>query len=87
MLDDTLRDIAITNNDIFAVKTGKGEKIQLFEAISNYIVNISERDNFARAIINPLINFSFEKMFTQKFDFFATIFEHLLMCDKEVIEV
>lgn len=78
MLDDTLRDIAITNNDIFAVKTGKGEKIQLFEAISNYIVNISERDNFARAIINPLINFSFEKMFTQKFDFFATIFEHLI---------
>ncbi len=63
---------------MFAVKTGKGEKIQLFETISNYIVNISERDNFARAIINPLINFSFEKMFTQKFDFFATIFEYLI---------
>lgn len=78
MLDDTLRDIAITNNDIFAVKTGKGEKIQLFETISNYISDISERDNFARAIINPLINFSFEKMFTQKFDFFATIFEYLI---------
>ena len=77
-LDDTLRDIAITNNDIFAVKTGKGEKIQLFETISNYIVNVSERDNFARAIINPLINFSFEKMFTQKFDFFAAIFEYLI---------
>lgn len=78
MLDDTLRDIAITNNDIFAVKTGKGEKIQLFETISNYISDVSERDNFARAIINPLINFSFEKMFTQKFDFFATIFEYLI---------
>jgi len=77
-LDDTLRDIAITNNDIFAVKTGKGEKIQLFETISNYISDVSERDNFARAIINPLINFSFEKMFTQKFDFFATIFEYLI---------
>lgn len=78
MLDDTLRDIAISNDDIFAVKTGKGEKIQLFETISNYISDISERDNFARAIINPLINFSFEKMFNQKFDFFATIFEYLI---------
>lgn len=78
LLDDTLRDIAISNNDIFAVKTGKGEKIQLFETISNYISDVSERDNFARAIINPLINFSFEKMFNQKFDFFATIFEYLI---------
>lgn len=78
LLDDTLRDIAISNNNIFAVKTGKGEKIQLFETISNYISDVSERDNFARAIINPLINFSFEKMFNQKFDFFATIFEYLI---------
>ena len=78
LLDDTLRDIAISNNDIFAVKTGKGEKIQLFETISNYISDVSERDNFSRAIINPLINFSFEKMFNQKFDFFATIFEYLI---------
>ena len=78
MLDDTLRDIAIKNNDIFAVKTGKGEKIKLFETISNYISDVSERDNFARAIINPLINFSFEGMFGQKFDFFATIFEYLI---------
>lgn len=78
LLDDTLRDIAISNNDIFAVKTGKGERIQLFETISNYISDVSERDNFARAIINPLINFSFEKMFNQKFDFFATIFEYLI---------
>jgi len=29
--DDTLRDIAITNNDIFSVKTGSGTKIQLFD--------------------------------------------------------
>ena len=77
-LDDTLREIAISNNDIFAVKTGKGEKIKLFESISNYISDVSERDNFARAIINPLINFSFENMFNQKFDFFATIFEYLI---------
>lgn len=78
LFDDTLKNIAMLNNDIFAVKTNKGEKIQLFETISNYISDISERDNFTRGIINPLVNFSFEKMFTQKFDFFATIFEYLI---------
>ncbi|MCQ2739268.1 MAG: type I restriction-modification system subunit M [bacterium] len=78
LLDDTLIDIAVKNNDIFAVKTAKGEKIQLFETISNYITDVSERDNFARSLINAVVDFSFEKMFTQKFDFFATIFEYLI---------
>lgn len=78
LLDDTLIDIAVKNNDIFAVTTASGEKIQLFETISNYISDISERDNFARSLINAVVNFSFEKMFTQKFDFFATIFEYLI---------
>lgn len=78
LLDDTLIDIAVKNNDIFAVMTASGEKIQLFETISNYISDVSERDNFARSLINAVVDFSFEKMFTQKFDFFATIFEHLI---------
>ncbi len=76
--DDTLRDIAITNNDIFAVKTGSGAKIQLFDELSNYITDSSQRDNFCRALINQLVKFSFEKIFIQKFDFFATIFEYLI---------
>lgn len=78
LLDDTLIDIAVKNNDIFAVMTASGEKIQLFETISNYISDVSERDNFARSLINAVVDFSFEKMFTQKFDFFATIFEYLI---------
>jgi len=76
--DDTLRDIAIFNNDIFSVKTGTGAKITLFDELSNYITDSSQRDNFCRAIINPLVNFSFEKIFSQKFDFFSTIFEYLI---------
>jgi type I restriction enzyme M protein len=76
--DDTLRDIAIFNNDIFSVKTGTGAKIVLFDEISNYITDSSQRDNFCKAIINQLVNFSFEKTFTQKFDFFSTIFEYLI---------
>ena len=76
--DDTLRDIAIFNNAIFSVKTGTGAKIVLFDEISNYITDSSQRDNFCKAIINQLVNFSFEKIFNQKFDFFSTIFEYLI---------
>lgn len=76
--DDTLRDIAIFNNDIFSVKTGSGAKITLFDELSNYIADSSQRDNFCKAIINQLVNFSFEKIFNQKFDFFSTIFEYLI---------
>jgi type I restriction enzyme M protein len=76
--DDTLRDIAIFNNEIFSVKTGTGAKIRLFDELSNYITDSSQRDNFCKAIINQLVNFSFEKIFNQKFDFFSTIFEYLI---------
>ena len=76
--DDTLRDIAIFNNEIFSVKTGTGAKITLFDELSNYITDSSQRDNFCKAIINQLVNFSFEKIFHQKFDFFSTIFEYLI---------
>ena len=78
LFDDTLRDIAIFNNEIFSVKTGTGAKITLFDELSNYIVDSSQRDNFCRALINQLVNFSFEKVFHQKFDFFSTIFEYLI---------
>jgi type I restriction enzyme M protein len=78
LFDDTLRDIAIFNNDIFSVKTGTGAKIILFDELSNYITDSSQRDNFCRAIINQLVNFSFEKIFHRKFDFFSTIFEYLI---------
>ncbi|MDQ7002564.1 MAG: class I SAM-dependent DNA methyltransferase [Ghiorsea sp.] len=76
--DDTLIDIAINNNDIFAVKTDGGSKITLFDRISENITDTSKRDNFCRALINKLVAFSFEGIFTQKYDFFATIFEYLI---------
>lgn len=78
LFDDTLIDIAITNNDVFAVKTEGGAKVVLFDRISQYIADDSKRDAFCRAIINKLVEFSFERIFTQKFDFYATIFEYLI---------
>lgn len=76
IFDNTLLEIAAENSDIFSVITDGGEKIVLFENISKYVTD--KRDDFCRAIINKLINFSFEGIFKQKFDFFATIFEYLI---------
>ncbi|MGZ8160962.1 MAG: N-6 DNA methylase, partial [Methylobacter sp.] len=78
LFDDTLMDIAISNNEVFAVKTDGGAKVVLFDRLSNYIADDSKRDNFCRAVINKLVEFSFERIFTQKFDFYATIFEYLI---------
>lgn len=76
--DDTLLDIAKTNTDIFSVKTDSGAKIILFDRVSQYISDTSKRDAFCKAIINKLINFSFEHIFKEKYDFYATIFEYLI---------
>lgn len=78
LFDDTLLDIAISNNDVFAVKTDGGAKVVLFDRLSQYIADESKRDAFCRAIINRLGEFSFERIFTQKFDFYATLFEYLI---------
>ncbi len=78
LFDETLRDIATTNAAIFSVKTDGGAKITLFDRVSEFITDTSKRDAFARAIINKLIDFSFENIFNQKYDFFATIFEYLI---------
>ncbi len=76
IFDNTLLDIAKENSDIFSVITDGGEKIVLFENISKYVTD--KRDEFCKAIINKLINFSFEHIFHEKFDFYATIFEYLI---------
>ena len=76
IFDNTLLEIAKDNSDIFSVVTDGGEKITLFENISKYVTD--KRDDFCRAIVNKLINFSFEHIFHRKFDFYATIFEYLI---------
>ncbi len=78
LFDDTLRAIAVLNSDIFSVKEETGEKVILFDPLSQYINSPAKRDDFCRAIVNKLVPFSFEAIFTQKFDFFATIFEYLI---------
>ena len=77
LFDDTLLDIAKINTDIFSVKEDGGAKVILFDRVSEF-VTISKRDAFCKAIINKLIMFSFERIFNEKYDFYATIFEYLI---------
>lgn len=74
--DSTLLGIAKMNSDVFSVVTEGGEKIVLFENISKYVTD--KRDEFCKAIINKLTTFSFDHIFNEKFDFYATIFEYLI---------
>tara|TARA_R110001583_G_scaffold194100_1_gene364279 strand:+ start:17793 stop:19427 length:1635 start_codon:yes stop_codon:yes gene_type:complete len=76
IFDTTLTDIAKDNSDIFSVLTEGGEKIVLFENLSKYVTD--NRDQFCKAIVNKLTDFSFENIFEEKFDFYATIFEYLI---------
>ncbi|MCB9324021.1 MAG: SAM-dependent DNA methyltransferase [Lewinellaceae bacterium] len=77
IFDDTLSDIAKINTDIFSVKEDSGAKVILFDRVSEF-VSASKRDAFCKAIINKLVNFSFERIFEEKYDFYATIFEYLI---------
>ena len=78
LFDSTLIDISSSNADIFSVNTDSDSKIVLFEELSLYIADQSKRDDFCKALVNQLVNFSFENIFNEKFDFFATIFEYLI---------
>lgn len=78
IFDETLIDIANYNIDIFSVQTGGESKIKLFDSLSQFVIEQEKKDNFCRAIIDKLANCSFDSVFSQKYDFFADIFEYLV---------
>lgn len=78
LFDDTLNDISDSNKDIFSVKAGEGTSVKLFEPLSNYVFQPERRDDFCAAIITKLADVNFEELFSQKYDFFAEIFEYLI---------
>ena len=78
LFDGTLRSISINNTEIFSVKSASGAKDKMFDDLSQFISDSSQRDAFCKALTNKLFEFSFEEMFKEKYDFFATIFEYLI---------
>ncbi|MEB2774983.1 class I SAM-dependent DNA methyltransferase [Algoriphagus sp. D3-2-R+10] len=80
--DETLLGISLENAGIFSIKSFSGAKDKLFDELSQFISDSSQRDDFCRALINKLFEFSFEESFEdyfeEKYDFFKDIFEYLI---------
>ncbi|CDF12952.1 type I restriction-modification system methyltransferase subunit [Eubacterium sp. CAG:581] len=78
IFDNTMSDIADKNLAIFSTQTSQNTKIPLFEKVTIYVTDETERAPFARALVDKLVNFSFEEAFEKNYDFFADIFEYLI---------
>lgn len=78
IFDSTMTDIADKNMEIFSTQTTQNTKIPLFEKLTQYVTDDAARAPFARALVDKLVNFSFEEAFAQHYDFFAAIFEYLI---------
>ena len=78
IFDSTMIDIADKNIDIWSTQTTLNTKIPLFEKLTIYVTDEAQRAPFARALVDKLVNFSFEESFAEHYDFFAAIFEYLI---------
>lgn len=79
LFDETMKELSKLNERTYVTETVDGEQINIFEPIiSKNISDANKRSDFARALINKLVNFSFEEAFDQPYDFFSTIFEYLI---------
>ncbi|TPR53067.1 SAM-dependent DNA methyltransferase [Apilactobacillus kunkeei] len=79
--DNVLNDIAVDNNDVYSVETSGDSLIRLFDSklIENNVIDSSQRNSVAKAIINKLSKIKFdESIFEAGFDFFSTIFEYMI---------
>lgn len=78
IFDATMTNIADENIEIFNTHTSDETKIPIFENLTIFVTDTAQRSAFARALTDKLIKFSFEEVFAQRYDFFATIFEYLI---------
>ena len=82
LFDATLREIAALNADIFSITTDAKTKITVFDnaLIASTINDPTKRDDFARSLMRHIADprADFGPMFAEKYDFFATMFEHLI---------
>jgi len=78
IFDTTMTKIAENNSEIFSTQTTDKTRIPLFERLTIYVTDEAQRAPFARALVDKLVNFSFEEAFSEHYDFFASIFEYLI---------
>lgn len=78
IFDAIMLDIANDNIEIFSTQTTERTKIPLFERLTIYVTDDAQRAAFARALVDKLVNFSFEESFKEHYDFFSAVFEYLI---------
>ena len=80
LFDSTMVNIAHLNADIFSMATVNKTKLTIFEEITVYIPDSSQRDEFAIALMRHIAKpeTNFESIFSMKYDFFSTMFEYLI---------
>lgn len=79
--DDNLNDIAVLNNDIYAVHTAGHTDVRLFDErlIADLVKDTSQRNFVAKSLIAKIASIKFDgDLFSQGFDFFSTIFEYMI---------
>ena len=78
IFDATMINISDINSEIFSTKTSQRTQVPLFEKLTPFVTDESQRADFARALVDKLVNFSFDEAFSKNYDFFAQIFEYLI---------
>ena len=80
LFDSTMVDIANLNADVFSTTTAENTRLTIFEEITPFVSDKSKHDEFAISLCRYIAddNTNFEPIFTQKYDFFSTMFEYLI---------
>ena len=80
LFDSTMVDIANLNAEVFSTTTAENTRLTIFEEITPFVSDKSKRNEFAISLCRYIAddNTNFEPIFTQKYDFFSTMFEYLI---------
>ena len=80
LFDSTMVDIANLNAEVFSTTTAENTRLTIFEEITSFVSDKSKRNEFAISVCRYIAddNTNFEPIFTQKYDFFSTMFEYLI---------
>lgn len=78
IFDSTMTDIADKNIDIFSTQTTQNTKIPIFEKLTIYVTDDGARAPFARALVDKLVNFSFEEAFAENYDLSTPVYDDIL---------
>ena len=79
VLDDALENIAKSNQSIFFIQNTDNTSDPILHRLSEYVNGgQKKRDDFCKALVEAITQFSFEEAFSAGYDFFSTIFEYLI---------